>query len=39
VQEGTVTEALDFISISSLSPGLYFLFVENHQQLIRFIKE
>ena len=39
VQEGTVTEALDYISISSLSPGLYFLFVENHQQLIRFIKE
>ena len=39
VQEGTFTETLDYISISSLSPGLYFLFVENHQQLIRFIKE
>ena len=39
VQEGTVTETLDYISISSLSPGLYYLVLENHQQWTRFIKE
>jgi len=39
VQEGTFTETLDYISISSLSPGLYYLVLENHQQWTRFIKE
>jgi hypothetical protein len=39
VQEGTINETSDYISISSLSPGLYYLVLENHHQWIRFIKE
>jgi hypothetical protein len=39
VQKGTINETSDHISISSLSPGLYYLVLENQHQWIRFIKE
>tara|TARA_B110000046_G_scaffold35155_1_gene38351 strand:+ start:1012 stop:1281 length:270 start_codon:yes stop_codon:yes gene_type:complete len=40
VKKGAVSQASNYISVSSLSPGVYVLLVaENHHKTIRFIKE